>query len=170
MRHAYFSGAPGVLVSGLVWLAAGAVALKSSNQHAVLTLLFGGALIHPLSLVVTRLLGRSGAHTAGNLLGRLVLENTVWLMAGIVIAYGLQSIRIDWFLPAMLLVIGSRYLSFQTLYGLKIYWACGAALIAAGFLLAVLKAAVFTAAFTGAAIELAFALLISAQAKRALST
>jgi hypothetical protein len=40
MRQAYFSGAPGVLVSGLVWLTAGIVAVFGSEKSAVLTLLF----------------------------------------------------------------------------------------------------------------------------------
>ena len=69
-------------------------------------------------------------------------------------AYG----RLLAFFPAMLRVIGSRYFSFATLYGLRIYWALGATLALAGMLLAALEASVAAGAFAGAVIEYAFGL------------
>lgn len=166
MRRGYFCGAPGVLVSGLVWLAAGIVATLNSDRSAVLALLFGGAAIHPLAVAITRILGRPGKHTVGNALGGLAAEGTFWLIAGCAIAYGMHLLRIEWFFPAMLLVIGGRYLTFQTLFGLRLYWLCGALLCAAGFALALTRAPAVTGAFTGAAIELVFAVLLFVQAKR----
>ena len=166
MRRAYFWGAPGVLASGLVWLTAGVVAAQGTEKAAVLALLFGGAAIHPLGIVITKLFGRSGKHSAGNPLAGLAAEGTVWLIAGCAIAYGVHVLRIDWFFPAMLLVIGGRYLTFQTLYGLRVYWLFGALLCAAGVALALTRAPVVTGALTGAAIELLFAAVIYVQAKR----
>jgi len=166
MRRAYFWGAPGVLASGLVWLTAGVVAAQVSEKTAVLALLFGGAAIHPLGIVITKLLGHSGKHAAGNALAGLAGESTVWLIAGCAIAYGMHVLRIEWFFPAMLMIIGGRYLTFQTLFGLRVYWIFGALLCAAGLGLALTRAPVISAALTGAAIELIFAAVIYAQAKR----
>ena len=166
MRSGYFDGAPGILVSGLVWLVAGLVAVLASERIAVLALLFGGAAIHPLSVLVTKLLGRPGAHSKGNPLGRLAIEGTFWLLAGIAIAYGMHDLRPEWFFPAMLLIIGGRYLTFQSLYGLRIYWACGAILCIAGLALALARAPVPIGAFAGASIELIFAALVFSQARR----
>ena len=166
MRRAYFSGAPGVLVSGLVWLAAGFVAASGLEKASVLTLLFGGAAIFPLSIILTKLLGHSGKHTSGNALGGLAAEGTFWLLAGCAIAYGMHVLRIEWFFPAMLLVIGGRYLTFQTLYGLRAYWACGALLCIAGLARALARAPAVVGAFTGATIELVFAVLMFKQANR----
>ena len=165
MRRGYFSGAPGVLVSGLVWFVAGLVSMLSSEKTAVVALLVGGATIHPLSVALLRLLGHSGSHTPGNALGPLAMEGTFWLLAGIAIAYGLQAVRLEWFFPAMLLLIGGRYLTFQTLYGLRIYWVCGAALCAAGVALGMARAPATIAAFSGAGIELLFAALVFAQSR-----
>ena len=165
MRHGYLWGAPGVLVSGLVWLAAGLVALLVSDKTAVLVLLFGGAAIHPLAVVLTKVLGHPGRHCAGNKLGGLAAEGTFWLLAGCAIAYGMHVLRIEWFFPAMLLVIGGRYLTFQTLYGLRLYWVCGALLCAAGLALALVRAPAVAGAFAGAAIELIFAALLFVQAR-----
>lgn len=167
MRRGYFLGAPGVLVSGLVWLVAGLVAALHTERAAVLALLFGGGLIHPLSVLLNRLLGRSGKHSTGNVLGGLAAEGTFWLLAGCAIAYGVSVLRIEWFFPAMLLVIGGRYFTFQTLYGLRSYWACGALLCFTGLALALARMPVAVGAFAGAAVEIAFSAVLFAQSKRA---
>ena len=166
MRHGYANGAPGVLVSGLVWLVAGGVALLVSDRASVLALLAGGALIHPLGVMAEKLLGHAGAHTPGNPLARLAGETTVSLLVGLVIAFAVSTIRIEWFFPTMLLVIGARYLAFQTLYGLRTYWACGAALCAAGLGLGMAGAPVAAGAFAGSAIELVTAAALFRQVQR----
>lgn len=166
MRRAYLWGAPGVFASGLVWLMAGVVAAQGTEKAAVLALLFGGAAIHPLGILIAKLLGHSGKHAAGNALAVLAGESTVWLIAGCGIAYGMHVLRIEWFFPAMLLIIGGRYLTFHTLFGLRVYWICGALLCAGGLVLALTRAPAIAGAFTGAAIELLFAAIIYMQAKR----
>lgn len=169
MRRAYLSGAPGVLVSGLVWLVAGGVAVLVSDRAAVIALLLGGAAIHPLAVVLTRLLGRSGKHSADNALGSLAAEGTFWLLAGCAIAYGMHVLRIEWFFPAMLLVIGGRYLTFHTLFGLRAYWVCGAVLCVAGLGLALARAPAVTGAFAGAFIETVFAAVLFVQARHSVA-
>jgi len=166
MRSGYFSGAAGVLVSGCVWLAAGLVAALQSSSLAVITLLAGGAIVHPASVALSKALGRTGTHQPRNPLGSLAIEGTFWLLAGIAIAYGVSVLRLEWFFPAMLLLIGGRYLTFQTLYGLRIYWVCGAVLCVAGLALGLARAPAAVSALSGAGIELAFAALVFARARR----
>lgn len=166
MRRAYLLGAPGVLVSGLLWLSAGLVSVLHSERMAVVVLLLGGAAIHPLAVALTRLLGGSGRHAAGNALGSLAAEGTFWLIATCALAYGIQALRIEWFFPAMLLAIGGRYFSFQTLYGLRVYWLCAAALCAAGLVLALARAPVAVGAFAGAGIELVVAAVLFVRVSR----
>ncbi|MDX2218437.1 MAG: hypothetical protein SF172_05385 [Burkholderiales bacterium] len=166
MRDAYLSGAPGVLVSGLVWLVAGGVALAVSDKSAVYALLIGGALIHPVGVVVAKLLGSPGQHASGNPLGGLAAEGTFWLLAGIAIAYGMHVLRLEWFFPAMLLLIGGRYLTFQTLYGLRSYWVLGGVLCALGTALALARVPVPVSAFAGGIVEVVFAGWLFSQTKR----
>ncbi|MBQ0929582.1 hypothetical protein KAK07_00605 [Ideonella sp. 4Y16] len=166
MRQGYLDGAPGVLASSLAWLVAAGVAWQVSAPAAVLTLLAGGALIHPVGVLLARALGRRGAHTPGNPLARLAVEGTLWMLAGIAVAYGLQVLRIEWFFPAMLLAIGGRYLSFQTLYGLRVYWVMGGVLCVLGLGLALARAAPVSAALAGGLVEAAFAAALLAQARR----
>lgn len=121
MRFAYMGGAPGVLVSGLVWAAAGCVATWLSPQRAIWALFVGGVFIHPLSVLLVRLLGRTGRHAQGNPLGPLGMATTLWMIMMLPLAYGVSLLRVELFFPAMLFVIGGRYLCFQTLYGNRLY-------------------------------------------------
>ena len=166
MRTAYLGGAPGLFVSGTVWTIAGLVCLWKSPQDAVWALYAGGVLIHPISTLLTRLLGRSGKHAAGNPLGMLAFATTIWMILMLALAYGISLWRIELFFPAMLFVIGGRYLTFATVFGTKLFWVCGAVLALAGWQLASLQAAPAIGAFTGGAIEIVFGIVMLAALHR----
>lgn len=166
MRSAYMGGAPGVLVSGLVWAVAGCVATWISPERAVWALFVGGVFIHPVAVLLVRLLGRTGRHAHGNPLGGLAMATTFWMIMMLPLAYGVSLLRVDLFFPAMLFVIGGRYLCFQTLYGSRLYWIIGAVLALAGYGLVELNAPVALGAFAGAVIETVFAGLLLAGARR----
>lgn len=167
MRQAYLSGAPGMLCSAAAWLVAGIVVMQMSASAGVIALFVGGMLIHPASMLVCKLLGRTGQHAKANPLGALALESTFWLIFCLPIAYAVSRFNMLWFFPCMLLVIGGRYLTFRTLYGLRVYWVCGASLAMAAYLIAALKLQPGAAALAGAAIETAFAAAILFSSKRA---
>ena len=59
MRNSYCGGAPGAFASGVVWLTAGIIALLSTKQISVLVFFFGGMLIHPLGVLLSKALNRS---------------------------------------------------------------------------------------------------------------
>jgi hypothetical protein len=157
MRRAYYSGATGILASALAWAASAATAFAHSPQRAIWVLLGAGVLIHPIGLMLCRLLGASGAHVKGNPLGQLAGASTFWLIFSLPLAYGLGLNQPAWFFSAMLLIIGGRYLVFSTLYGMRLYWALGLALAAVGFGAVWLRASPSAIVATGAAIEFVFA-------------
>lgn len=156
MRQGYHSGAPGILASALAWSVAAGFAAFASPQQAVWALLAGGMFIHPVGLLACKLLGSRGAHAKGNPFGLLAGASTFWLIFCLPIAYLLSRHMPGLFFPAMLLVIGGRYLVFATIYGMRLYWALGLALAAAGIALAALGASVFAGAMAGALLEVAF--------------
>lgn len=156
MRFVYFHGAPGAIASATAWTVAALLASLVSATAGVLALIIGGVLIFPASVMVCKLTGRPGKHTAGNPLAPLAIESTIWMVLTIPIAVAVALYQVEWFFPAMLLVIGGRYLSFATLYGLRIYWAFGATLALASITVLALDAPVTSGAFAGAMIEYAF--------------
>jgi hypothetical protein len=159
MRRGHYSGAPGILAPALACSVATGTAALASPQRAIWALLIGGALIHPVGVVLCRLLGASATHSKNNPLGQLAGASTFWLIFSLPLAYGLGLQNPAWFFAAMLLVIGGRYLVFATLSGMHLYWALGLPLAAAGFVLGFLAASALVVVAAGAAIELVFAVL-----------
>lgn len=163
MRRGYASGSTGILASAIAWCCATGTALFSSPQNAMWVLLIGGVLIYPASVLFCRLLGMRGSHSKGNLLGSLAGASTFWLVFCILVALVLGLLQIQWFFPAMLLIIGGRYLIFATVYGMRLYWGLGLILAAAGLgyggiLASPLSLPFAMSALTGAAIEILFAI------------
>lgn len=166
MRRAYYGGAAGMAASAAAWLAAAMVATRGNADAAIWTLLVAGMFIHPAGMLVARLAGRQGAHAKGNPLAGLAGASTFWLVFSLPLAYAASRLHVAWFFPAMLLVIGGRYLTFDTLFGNRTYWLCGLALAAAGILLGRALAPPAIAAFAGGAIEAAFAIAIAWRERR----
>jgi len=108
MRFGYYSGAAGVLASSAAWLTAALVAWQVSPKQAVWVLFAGGVLIHPVGVLIARMLGRPGRHAPGNPLAPLAFATTLWLIFSLPLAYAASMLRLEWFFPAMLLVIGGR--------------------------------------------------------------
>ncbi len=166
MRQGYYSGATGILASSIAWFVAAGFALLTTPEEAVWSLLIAGVFIFPVGLLICKLIGARGAHTKGNPLGQLAGASTFWLIFCLPIAYFLSVRQPGLFFPAMLLIIGGRYLVFATLYGMKLYWILGLLLAAAGFVLAPLNASMLVSAFVGALLEAIFAIACFVQHRR----
>lgn len=166
MRDAYYGGAPGVITSGTAWLIAGLVAFLLSPKAGILALIIGGMFIFPVSVVFCKLMGASGTLKKENPLAPLALEGTFWMLLSIPIAVGCAFYRIEWFFPAMLFVIGGRYLTFSTLYGVRIYWVFAVSLVAMGWALLATNTPTYLGAFSGAFIEYSFGVALFVTYKR----
>jgi len=165
MRLAYRDGAPGVLVSGMVWIAAAMACHFLGINRGVWTLLIGGALISPISGVLTKASGRPG-RAKGNALNQLAMASTIWLIVCCAMAYGLFLLKPVLFFPAMMGTIGCRYLVFASVFGRSIFWLIGASLILAGYIAYSWAMAPAVAAGLGGLIEILFALVLSTRAVR----
>jgi len=160
MREAYYGGAAGAVTSATVWLIAALVTTFANRTAGMWALILGGMLIFPVSVLLCKVIGRSGKHSKENPLGPLALEGTIWMLLSIPLAIGTAYYRVEWFFPAMLLVIAGRYLTFSTIYGLRVYWAFGATLAASAVALVTVEAPAFAGAYTGALIEYAYGIAI----------
>lgn len=161
MVSAHVRGAPGVLVSGLIWLVSGWVWQGYGVANGFYALFFGGILIFPISLVISRALFRAPKASPGNPLERLALESTFILFAGMLLAYCFLRVAPELTFPAMAVAIGVRYFIFRTIYGNPVFWVLGAAIAGLGGVVAWshLTLPVNLALIVGA-IEVGFALVI----------
>lgn len=129
LARAYAGGAPGVFVSGLVWLIAGAIWQLHGINAAFIALFIGGMAIHPLGVLIERLAFRAPKATIGKPLETLALEATIPLFTGVMIAWVLLVRAPDLAIPVFAAIVGVRYFLFRTLYGEIAYWALGAAIL-----------------------------------------
>jgi hypothetical protein len=165
IRREHYDGAPGVLTSALAWLTSSAVCFVVGPLQGVWALLVGGALIYPVSTLLTRIWVKPGAAPSPNPLNQLAGASTMWLIACCFMAYGLYHLHPELFFPAMMLTIGCRYAVFATVFGLKAYWVLGIALVAASLLSFFLWLAPPASALVGGLVELAMAFVIFRGAK-----
>jgi hypothetical protein len=166
MRHAHYDGAPGIFVSGLVWIAAALVCHQIGVRQGVWTLLIGGAFIYPVSALLTKAMGRPAKTSKDNALNQLGMASTIWLILCCAMAYGLFLFMPVLFFPAMMATIGSRYLVFASMYGRSVFWVMGASLIVAGVLTVYATILPTVAAAIGGLIEVAFAAFVFSKAPK----
>lgn len=160
MRNSYGYGSIGVFVSGMIWLISSLVVNVYSSEKGIWTLIIGGMMILPLATLIGKLVGIKGQHNKNNPLGKLAMEGTIWMILCIPLAYGLFLVKAEWFFLGMLMIISGRYLTFASIYGMRIYWILGAVLASASYVLYSMKADIFTCALTGGLIEIIFGIII----------
>jgi hypothetical protein len=166
MRRVHYDGGPGVLTSALVWLSASATCFQVGTFQGMWALLIGGALIYPISSILTRFWVKPVAAPSPNSLNQLAAASTIWLIACCFMAYGLFHLHPELFFPAMMITIGCRYAVFATVFGLAVYWVLGLSLIVASFLSFFLWLSPPISAMAGGLVELAFAFVILRGAKK----
>ena len=90
MCKSYANGSVGIIASGIMWLISAIIVSQMSTKQGIWALLIGGMFIHPLSIILGKLIGVSGAHTKGNPLGNLAMESTILMLMCIPLAVGLS--------------------------------------------------------------------------------
>src|SRR5690606_19442816 len=117
------------------------------------------------SLVLSKLLAATGKHAATNVLGKLAIESLGILFGGLFIAVVVAQLNGSLFCPIMLVMIGARYLTFQSLYSLQVYWGLAGVLRMTGFDPAIFTSSFCFAGCVGGLIEIALALSSSKRSK-----
>ena len=163
-RRVYVNGAPGVAISGVVWIITGLAALGFDVQTAMITLFVGGMAINPLSDLASKLLLKRGKPDTGNQLIWLGLLTVPMILTGMFAGYLLSNSNPVWFFALSLMAVGARYLAFKTLYGMHLNVVLGLDLLALGYTAIWLGWASSAAvALAGGAIEVFAACLLFAR-------
>ena len=132
MRSAFLGGYAGQLVSGLIWLTASAVSLLSSPVHGMLVLFFGCMGIFPLTQLTLKMMGRSARVSKENGLWALGAQIAFTVPINFILVGAIILYRPEWFFPSAMIIVGSHYLPFITLYGMKMFGILSGILILAG--------------------------------------
>lgn len=160
VRTHFVGGFYGQLVSGVLWLAAAALAQWSTPRAAITALVLGGFFIFPTTELLIRLSGGTAPLSPANSLRSLGMQVAFVLPLTMPLLLPVGRYRLTWFFPAMMILVGAHYLPFVFLYGMRMFAVLAAILAAGGLVIAMYVPSSFSVAawFTGAVL-LVFALI-----------
>ena len=121
MRSAFLGGFGGQLVSRIIWLVAAAISLLTKPTIGMAALFFGSMFIFPLTQMVVRLIGRQDKVSKQNGLWMLGSQTAFTVPINFPLVGAPTLYKTEWFFPAAMIVVGSHYLPFITLYGMKLF-------------------------------------------------
>jgi len=160
MRTRFVGGFYGQLVSGVLWLISASLATWSSPRASITVLVVGGMFIFPLTELLVRLGGVKQWISAENSLRELGMQVAFVLPASMPLLVPVGLYRLNWFYPAMTILLGAHYLPFTFLYGMRHFAILAALQIGGGILIALYWSSSFSvgAWFTSATL-ITFALV-----------
>jgi hypothetical protein len=135
VREVYLNSSVGSIVSATLWLGAAALGSWVSPRAAILTLMLGGVLIFPVTQLALRAMGRRASLSPDNPFAALARQVAITVPLGLPLVGAATLHRLEWFFPATMIVIGSHYLPFTFLYGMRAFTPLALALVAAGVLI-----------------------------------
>jgi hypothetical protein len=166
VRTVFLRGSVGQLVSGLLWLGSAALGTWYSHRSAIGFLVIGGIFIFPLTQLVLRAMGRPASLPTGHPMNGLAMQVAFTVPLNLFVVAGATMYRLNWFYPALMIVVGAHYLPFIFLYGMWQFGLLAAALITAGWAIGVYVPHPFSLGGWVAAFALLAFALVSRQAAR----
>ena len=161
IRRAYVGGGPGVIVSSAVWFAAACAQQWRGTSFAFTVLFFGGMLIFPVSMLISRLVFRREKEAKGNTLATTTLECTVAMIGGLFAAWLFLPFKPSFVLTLAAIAVGTHYAVFKTVYGLRLFWALGAVVTMIGLFDILVRPIPGGVALAVAIAELAFGIVLT---------
>lgn len=136
LRVRYAGGLYGQLVSAVLWLVSAGLATWGTPRAAITTLVVGGFFIFPATEGLLRLAGTPRALSPANSLPSLGMQVAFVLPLSMPLLVAVGNYRLNWFYPAMMILVGAHYVPFVFLYGMRMFAALAAVLLGGGVLIA----------------------------------
>jgi len=132
VRAVFMGGSVGQAVSGLIWAASAGAGTWASPRHAIVILVVGGMFIFPLTQLALRLAGGRATLDRANPLNSLAMQVAFIVPLTLPVAGAAALHHLNWFYPAVMILVGAHYLPFMFLYGMRSFGILAAALMAGG--------------------------------------
>ena len=160
IRTRFVGGFYGQLVAGILWLTSAGLAVWRGPRASIIMLVVGGFLIFPATELLIRASGERAPVRSANALRSLGMQIAFVLPLSMPLLVPVGLYRLNWFYPAMMILLGAHYLPFVFLYGMRMFAVLAALLLGGGTLIAMYFSASFSigAWYTGI-ILLVFAVL-----------
>jgi hypothetical protein len=136
MRTVFIGSFWGQLVSSAIWLASAALGTWVTPRVAILALVAGGFFIFPVTQLLLRLAGGPASLSRDNPLNNLGMQIAFTLPMTMLLLVPVTAFRLNWFYPALMVLLGAHYLPFTFLYGMRMFVPLCAILIGGGVVIA----------------------------------
>jgi hypothetical protein len=136
VRSVYIGGFWGQLVSSVIWLVSAALGRWATPRASILTVVIGGFFIFPLTQVLLRVSGGRASVSRENPFNGLGMQIAFVLPFSMLLLVPVGLYNLNWFFPALMVLLGAHYLPFATLYGMRMFLFLAGILIAAGVVIA----------------------------------
>jgi hypothetical protein len=117
LRFVYIGGFWGQIVSSAIWLVSAALGTWATPRASILAVVIGGFFIFPLTQMLLRLSGRSAAVSKENTFNGLGMQVAFVLPFSMLLLLPVGRYNLNWFFPALMVLLGAHYLPFATLRG-----------------------------------------------------
>jgi hypothetical protein len=144
VRFRWSGGFYGQAVSGLIWLVSASFASWSSPRTAIAVLVIGGFFIFPITELLVRTVGSRLKLDSRNLLTQLGMQVAFVLPLSMPLLLPVSRYDLNWFYPALMILLGAHYLPFVFLYGMRMFAALAAALLGGGIIIAMYLSSSFS--------------------------
>ncbi|HYV84729.1 MAG TPA: hypothetical protein VFB49_02360 [Patescibacteria group bacterium] len=144
VRTRFVGGFYGQLVSGVLWLVSAGLATWSTPHAAITMLVISGFFIFLATELLIRVAGGRGPLSAQNSLHGLGMQVAFVLPLSMLLLLPVGLYRLNWFYPALMILLGAHYLPFVFLYGMRMFAVLAAALIGGGVVIAMYWASSFS--------------------------
>lgn len=136
VRSVYIGGFWGQLVTSVIWLVSAALGTWVTPKVSILTIIIAGFFIFPLTQMLLRLSGRPASVSRENPFSSLAIQIAFVLPFSMFLLVPVGLYRLNWFFPALMILVGAHYLPFASLYGMRMFLFLSGILIAAGVVIA----------------------------------
>jgi hypothetical protein len=136
VRSVYVGGFWGQLVSSVIWLVSAALGTWVTPKASILTVVIGGFFIFALTQMLLRLSGRRASVSRENPFNSLGMQVAFVLPFSMLLLVPVGLYKLNWFFPALMILVGAHYLPFATLYGMRMFLFLAGILIVMGVVIA----------------------------------
>jgi hypothetical protein len=165
VRSVYIGGFWGQLVSSVIWLVSAALGTWVTPKASILAIVIAGFFIFPITQMLLRLSGRRASVSTENSFHWLGMQVAFVLPFSMLLLVPVGLYNLNWFFPALMVLLGAHYLPFATLYGMPMFLFLAGILIVMG----VVIAHYFSGTFSLGAWVAGLALLVFAWIGRAIA-
>jgi hypothetical protein len=162
IRRRFVGGFYGQFVAGILWLSSAGLAVWLGPRASIIMLVAGGFFIFPATELLIRAVGERVPVSSTNALQSLGMQIAFVLPLSMPLLLPVGLYRLNWFYPAMMILLGAHYLPFVFLYGMRMFAVLAALLVGGGILIAMY----FSASFSIGAWYTAIILLVFAELGR----